>query len=52
MCFLSILFLSIVSDKFGQKYDLFILLGTGQSLLGGMHGAGAKGHGADTFLVL
>ena len=39
-----------MSDKFGKKYGLFSLLGTGQNLLG--HGTEAKGHGADTFFII
>ena len=48
-----------MSDKFGQQYDLFSLLGTGQNLLGpwgrlkrpwGGHFFIALKHGADTFL--
>ena len=56
VCFFSILFSSIVSDKFGKKYDPFSLLSTGQNLLGawckrpwGGYFFIALKHGADTF---
>ena len=51
-------FFFLVSDKFGKKYDLFSLLGTGQYLMGtwgrckrpwGGHFFIALKHGADTF---